>query len=90
MKVDISKDECLIIKKCNQEIIAHWEARSVKTQETIVELISVLGALMNLKRVWYEGTSEDKRSLVHSIFEYILFDLEEKQITDFRLYPWAP
>lgn len=86
---DISQDEYLRTKKRNEEEIAHWEARTVKTQEIIIELISVLGTLTNLKRVWFEGTSEDKRSLVHSIFEYILFDVEEKRITDFRLQPWA-
>ncbi|MCA9884849.1 MAG: recombinase family protein [Anaerolineae bacterium] len=86
---DISEDEYRRLKKTNEQEIQHWEARTVKQQEIIIELISVLGTLTNLKRVWYEGTHEDKRSLVHSIFEYILFDLEEKQITDFRLKPWA-
>ncbi|QPC83657.1 recombinase family protein [Phototrophicus methaneseepsis] len=49
---DISKDEYLRTKKRNEEEIAHWLARTVKTQEIIIELISVLGTLTNLKRVW--------------------------------------
>lgn len=32
---------------------------------------------------------EDKKGLVQSTFEYILFDMDTDRITDFRLKPWA-
>ena len=73
----------------NEQEIAHWEAQTVKEQEVMIELMTVLGTLTNLKRVWYEGNETDKKGLVNSIFEYILFDLDTEQITDFRLKPWA-
>jgi len=64
-------------------------ARTVKQQEVLIKLMTVLGRLTNLKRVWYDGTMEDKKGLVNSIFEYILFDLDTSRIADFRLEPWT-
>ncbi len=86
---DIPEVEYKRIREVNEQEIAHWEARTVKEQEVMIELMTVLGTLTNLKRVWYEGTETDKKGLVNSIFEYILFDLDTEQIIDFRLKPWA-
>ena len=62
------------MREINEQEIAHWQARTVKKHKVLIELMTVLGTLNNLKHVLYEGTEEDKKGLVSAIFAYILFD----------------
>lgn len=79
---DNSEDEYLRIRDHNEQEIAHWEARTVKQQEVLIELMTVLGTLTNLKRDWYEGTVEEE-GFGELDIRYLLFDLDTDQITGF-------
>ena len=89
MEGDISKEEYIHVRETNEQEIAHWQARTVHQQQVLIEMVTVLGTLTNLKRVWYDGTAEDKRGLVNAVFESLYFDLDTDRIVDFRLKPWA-
>ncbi len=54
-----------------------------------MELTLCLQAFEKLLALWDMGSAEDKQGMVRMLFEYIEYDLDTKQITDFRLKPWA-
>lgn len=46
-------------------------------------------ALETLKRVWQSGNDEDKRGGARQLFDWLIYDLDAQQITDFQLKLWA-
>lgn len=86
---DISEDDYVRTREINEQEIAHWQARTTVKDQLLIEVATVLATLSKLKDVWFNGTMEDKKGLVQSTFEYILFDMDTDRITDFRLKPWA-
>jgi hypothetical protein len=43
----------------------------------------------NLVKNWNEANDEMRRALANSIFEYLVYDLDLRQIVDFKLKPWT-
>jgi hypothetical protein len=39
--------------------------------------------------VWNTSNQEDKRRVAHSLFEYVVYNLDTRRIVDFRLKLWA-
>jgi len=69
--------------------ISYWESRTTETEKLGLELAACIRAISNLATVWMNGEDEERQALAQNVFEYIVFDLDEQQITDFRLKPWA-
>ena len=44
-------------------------------------------AIGRLSQLWEGSTNEDRNRLAHMIFDYIVFDLDERRIVDFKLKP---
>ena len=73
----------------NEREIAHWEARTTETEKAALELSMCMDAIDKLSRLWDIADPEDKQGMARSVFSYIVYDLDARRITDFRLKPWA-
>jgi len=54
-----------------------------------MELTLCIHAVQTLTRLWEVSSDEDKQGMARHLFEYVIYDLEEQQIVDFRLKAWA-
>lgn len=86
---EIARDEYLRIRETNEREIAHWEARTTETEQLAVELALCMEAVDKLAQLWDTASDEDKQGMARSLFESVVFDLDTRQIVDFRLKPWA-
>ncbi|MBN2470232.1 MAG: recombinase family protein [Anaerolineae bacterium] len=73
----------------NQREIAHWENRTTEIERKGIELRMCMEVLGQLAELWNESSDEDKQGLARMLFEYVVFDLDTRRITDFRLKSWA-
>ena len=69
--------------------IARLQALSAEQVEAEVALRLTTEMISNLVQHWHQGSPQDRRGLAHSLFEYLVYDLDTQQITDFKLKPWA-
>lgn len=86
---EMSKQEFVKKKEENERMIVHWEARTTETQKKALELSACMTAFMQLVQSWEDATGEERLSYARGLFEYIVYDLDKRQIVDFRLHPWA-
>jgi hypothetical protein len=86
---DMTREEYLKHKIENERQIAHWESRTTETEKAALELRMCMEALEQITRLWDTGSNEDRQNLACMIFEYLVYDLDLRQIVDFRLKPWA-
>ncbi len=42
-----------------------------------------------MTQVWDISNDEDRQQMAHMLFEYIIYDLDERRIVDFQLKAWA-
>ena len=54
-----------------------------------MELAMCMDVVNNMSRMWTTATPEDKQGMARNLFEYLVYDLDTRRITDFRLKPWA-
>lgn len=86
---DMSREEYAKIKEANEREIAHWQARTSETQKASVELRMCLNIVNQIIELWESSRDEDRQQMAHMLFEYIVYDLDRRQIVDFRLKAWA-
>ena len=86
---EIDRPEYLRIREANEREIVHWESRTTETEQLARELALCLDAMDKMTRLWDISEPEDRRGLAHSLFDYIVYDLDAQRIVDFRLKPWA-
>ncbi len=86
---DLSREEYLKRKEQNEREIAHWEARTTETEKAALELAMCMEAVDKLARLWNMASDEDRQGMARTLFEYVVYDLDTRRITDFRLKSWA-
>jgi hypothetical protein len=86
---ELTREDYLKRKDQNEREIAHWEARTTETQKIALELAMCLHTLEKVSLLWEAASNEDKQGMARSLFDYIVYDVDNKRITDFRLKPWA-
>jgi DNA invertase Pin-like site-specific DNA recombinase len=86
---DLTREEYLRRKQQFEREIAHWESRTTETQKVAMELAMCVDAVNKLAQLWDMSSDEDKQGMARNLFEYIVYDLDTRHITDFRLKPWA-
>jgi hypothetical protein len=47
------------------------------------------GTVGKLSRLWEAASNEDRQGMARSLFEYVIYDIGQQRIVDFRLEPWA-
>lgn len=85
----IDRAEYLRRVEQNEREIIGWQARTTETEKLAMELTVCLQAVDTINRLWEVSSDEDKQGMARHLFEYIVYDLDKQQITDFRLKPWA-
>lgn len=84
---DISREEYLRRKKKNETEIAQWRDYTTETQRMAMQLVVCVEALRKLSEVWRGSSDEDRNRTAKQIFEYIVYDLDQAKIVDFKLHP---
>ncbi|CAG1008909.1 hypothetical protein ANRL4_03954 [Anaerolineae bacterium] len=85
----ITREEYLRRVEHNEREIAHWEARTSESEKAALELAMCMDAIDKLSKLWDIAEPEDKQGMARSLFSYIVYDVDKRRITDFRLKPWA-
>lgn len=86
---DMPREEYTKIKEENEREIAHWQARTTETEKAAVELRMCLNVVNQIIELWDTSKDEDRQQMAHMLFDYIVYDLDRRQIVDFRLKAWA-
>lgn len=85
----IDRPEYLRRVERNEREIASWQSRTTEREKLAMELTMCIHAIETMTRLWEVSSDEDKQGRARHLFEYVTYDLDRKQITDFRLKAWA-
>ena len=85
----MGREEYLHRVETNEREIAHWKARTNETQRLALELTMCADVIGRLNDLWSMADEGDKQSLVRSLFEEIVYDLDTRRIVSFKLKAWA-
>jgi hypothetical protein len=85
----ISREEYLRRVEQNEREITYWETRTSDSEKAALELTMCMDALDKLETLWDVGEPEDRQGMARSLFSYIIYNLDQRRIVDFRLKPWA-
>lgn len=66
-----------------------WTTMTNDRQQVRTNLMTCMEILRRLKLYWADAEGEDKRILAHSLFEEIVYDMDGRQIIDFKVKAWA-
>ena len=69
--------------------LAYWEAYTTQREQVALQLSMCLDVIDKVARLWDLAEAEERRSMAHNLFEYIVYNLDTQRIVDFRLKPWA-
>ncbi len=86
---DIDGEEYFRQKEYHERQIAYWQAQTTDRQKITLELLTTIEMISRLKRFWDITAGEDRRILAHSLFDEVVYDLDTRRITDFKLKAWA-
>jgi hypothetical protein len=73
----------------NEREIAHWQMRTTETEKIALELGMCMDIVNNMAQLWETTSPEDRQGMARNLFDYLVYDLDTRRITDFRLKPWA-
>ncbi|MHB8624755.1 MAG: recombinase family protein [Aggregatilineales bacterium] len=68
--------------------IARLQLQTIQYHEAEVALKLTMDMVANLVENWNAASPENRRALASGLFEYLVYDLDAQQITDFKLKPW--
>ncbi|MBW4437914.1 MAG: recombinase family protein [Pleurocapsa minor GSE-CHR-MK-17-07R] len=86
---EIARDEYLRRRENNEREIAQWTSYTSETAQVMVELMVCVEALRKLSVLWDAGSDVHRNELALSLFDHIIFDLDQQRIVDFQLKSWA-
>jgi DNA invertase Pin-like site-specific DNA recombinase len=66
-----------------------WATMTNDRQQVRTNLMTCMEILRRLKLYWADAEGEDKRILARSLFEEIVYDMDGRQIIDFKVKAWA-
>lgn len=69
--------------------MAYWQNRTTDSSRIALELRQCMAALGMVAHQFSTSRPENQQALVRSLFDHLVYDLDERQIVDFRLKPWA-
>jgi DNA invertase Pin-like site-specific DNA recombinase len=68
---------------------AYWHNRTTDTAQMTLELRQCVAALGQVAQEYPSASPEAQQALVRSLFDHLVYDLDQRQIVDFRLKSWA-
>jgi DNA invertase Pin-like site-specific DNA recombinase len=86
---EINAEEYYRQKDRHERQIAYWEARTTDKQKITLELTASMELVRRIKEFWDSTTGEDRKLLAHSLFDEIIYDLDNKRVVDFRVKDWT-
>jgi len=86
---EIEADEYYRQKDHHERQIVYWEARTTDKQKITLELTTTMEMVRRLQEFWNVSAGEDRKLLVQSLFDEIVYDLDRKRIVDFKVKSWA-
>lgn len=85
----IDAEEYYRQKDHHERQIGHWEVYITDRQKILLELTTAMEMVKRLQQFWDMSEGEDRKLLAHSLFDEIVYDLDARQITDFKVKQWA-
>ena len=89
MKARLTEQEWRTAVEEAEHEITRLQAQMAERREAEIALNLTMKMVADLIQSWHEANPETRRSLAHSLFEEIIYDLDEQRIVDFKLKPWA-
>ncbi len=86
---EMTREEYINIRDSNQQDILRWQNYTIDTEKIVAQLVLSLQTLRNIILHWEGANDEEKNGVARSLFDYIVIDLNMRQITKFRLKMWA-
>lgn len=86
-RIDIDEYHDIVTR--NEREIAHWQMRTSEMEQIAVELAMCMDGVNKVADLWDTASPEDRQGMARNLFEYLVYDLDARRITDFRLKPWA-
>jgi len=86
-RIDIDEYHDIVTR--NEREIAHWQMRTSEMEQIAVELAMCMDVVNKVADLWDTASPEDRQGMARNLFEYLVYDLDTRRITDFRLKPWA-
>ncbi len=88
-KARMSEEDWLYTHAEADTEIARLQTDIVEQREAEVALKLTTEIVANLANNWKDANGEMRRSLAHSLFDYIIYDLDTQRIVNFKLKPWV-
>ncbi len=85
----ISEEDWRALVESAEHEIARLQTQLAEHHETVVALKLITDMVANLVQNRRQSKPEVRRALAHSLFEYLVYDLDAQRIVDFKLTPWA-
>lgn len=82
-------EEYYRLKDYHERQISYWDAQTNDKQKVVLELTTCMEMIKRLKQFWDITEGEDRKMLAHSLFDEIIYDLDNRHIADFRVKAWA-
>ncbi len=86
--VRISEEEWRRTLESAEHEIARMQSQIAQQNEAEVALKLTMDMVADLVQNWNEANHEMRRALASGLFQYLVYDLDKKQIVDFKLKPW--
>jgi DNA invertase Pin-like site-specific DNA recombinase/cell division septum initiation protein DivIVA len=76
------------VADCEHQIMI-LQSQLSENYEVQMMLELTAGQLSDAQKNWHDASSADRQAFAHNLFEEIIYDLDTRRITAFKLKPWA-
>ena len=76
------------VADCEHHIMV-LQSKLSENYEVQMMLELTAGQLSDAQKNWHDASSVDRQAFAHNLFEEIIYDLDTRRITGFKLKPWA-
>jgi len=73
----------------NERELAYWEKYTTQREQAILELTRCLDVIDQVANLWDIAEPKERQLMARNLFDFIVYNLDEQRIVDFRLKPWA-
>ena len=73
----------------NERELTYWEQYTTQHEQAMLELTRCLDVIEQVVKLWDIAEPKERQLMARNLFDFIVYNLDEQRIVDFRLKPWA-
>lgn len=73
----------------NERELTYWAAYTTQQEQAMLELTKCLDVIEQVAKLWDIADPKERQLMARNLFDFIVYNLDEQRIVDFRLKPWA-